>query len=243
MIIVSQPEMVQISADAKTDMAYEHVWGKQPNEHPERRMRVAAFSLSKYPLTFFEWDAALLAGAQLHQPDDASWGRGRRPVIDVSWNDVQGYVAWLNSQTRGGYRLPSKLEWEYACRAGADSQCRSAEEIATAHANYDNTQTQGGVEGQDCGRRTTPVGSQPPNAFGLFDMHGNVWEWCEDIWHGDHASVSHDGQPPERVLRGGARSSSSSEPRSARCRRMLPDERRKDIGVRVARTIQFARAR
>src|SRR5512147_2651260 len=104
MIIVSQPEMVQIPAGVDTDPAYNHVWGKHPNEHAQRHMRVAAFSLSKYPLTFFDWDAALLAGAQLHQPDDAGWGRGRRPVIDVSWNDVQGYVAWLNSQTRGGYR-------------------------------------------------------------------------------------------------------------------------------------------
>ena len=120
------------------------------------------------------------AGGCSHRPDDEGWGRSRRPVIYVSWDDAQSYVGWLSSQTGASYRLLSESEWEYAARAGSSTAYSWGNQIGSGRAN---------CGGDDCGDqwdKTAPVGSFSPNAYGLHDMHGNLWEWVQDCWNGSY---------------------------------------------------------
>ena len=121
------------------------------------------------------------------QPDDEGWGRGRRPVINVNWHDAKAYAAWLSEQTGKRYRLPSESEWEYAARSGTETAYSWGDEIGVNRANCDGS----GSEWSD--KQTSPVGSFEPNAFGLYDMHGNVWEWVEDCWHDNYEGAPSDG--------------------------------------------------
>jgi len=202
------------------------------NEGPQHEVRISyAFELGKYPVTFAEWDAALARGANLHKPDDMGWGRDRRPVINVSWEDAHAYIAWLNSKTAGGYRLPTEAEWEYACRAGAATVYSTGTAITEKQARFKSTST-------------VPVGSFPANAFGVHDMHGNVWEGVEDVWFDDYEGAPNDGSAwteggdnSYRVLRGG---SWNSDPLNLRCaaRRIIgPADRDFTLGFRVARSV------
>ncbi|MBV8520848.1 MAG: formylglycine-generating enzyme family protein, partial [Acetobacteraceae bacterium] len=134
------------------------------------------------------------------KPGDAGWDQGRLPVI-VSWDNACAYAEWLTQQTGKRYRLPSEAEWEYACRAGSTTRFSFGDDMARLgeFAWYkDNS-----------GGQTHPVGQKRPNAFGLYDMHGNVWEWVEDCWRDSYAGAPTDGSPwisgacRDRVLRGG----------------------------------------
>ena len=118
---------------------------------------------------------------------DEGWGRGDRPVINVSWDDAQAFVGWLSQETGESYRLPSEAEWEYAARAGTETRYSWGDEIGTNRANCD------GCGSQWDDRQTAPVGSFPPNPFGLHDMHGNVGEWVEDCWNDSYRSAPADG--------------------------------------------------
>ena len=126
-----------------------------------------------------------------------NWGRGRRPVINVSWDDAQAYASWLSDRTGENYRLPSEAEWEYACRAGTVTRYAFGDELTTSHANFR-------------GERTSEVGEFPTNAWGFSDMHGNVWEWVEDSWHESYEGAPQDESPwvkgnnSDRVIRGGS---------------------------------------
>ncbi len=187
------------------------------NEHPQHEVTIPqALTVGKYPVTFAEWDAALAHGAQLRRPSDHGWGRDRRPVIDVSWEDARAYCEWLSKTTGCGYRLLSEAEWEYACRAGATTaysfgdDARELGQYAWYKANSD--------------KKTRPVGEKLSNAFGLHDMHGNVWEWCEDAWHENYNGKPKDlrstgaawvGGSTRRVLRGGAFNNTRRRLRSA----------------------------
>jgi formylglycine-generating enzyme required for sulfatase activity len=152
------------------------------------------------------------------KPSDEGWGRGNRPVVNVSWHDAQAYCAWLSEQTGRAYRLPSEAEWEYACRAGTTMPFHFGSRITTDQANFDGNSTYNDSPKGEFRAKIMPVGSFPPNAFGLYDMHGNVWEWCQDT-----RQVGYDGAPREgsawaagnvsRVLRGG---SWAQDPRSCR---------------------------
>ena len=129
-------------------------------------------ALGQHTVTFAEWDAALAAGARLENPSDEGWGRDRRPVVNVSWEDAQAYLAWLNERLGlagqvSAFRLPSEAEWEYACRAGTTTPYSFGETISRSQAQF--SEGKFGSAGQ-----TVPVGSFPPNPFGLHDMHGNV---------------------------------------------------------------------
>lgn len=204
-------------------------------ESPLHRVRIKAFELGKYPVTFAEWDAANAAGANLHRPEDEGWGRDRRPVINVSWRDAQLYIGWLNSNTSGGYRLPSEAEWEYACRAGTTTAFSTGDSISERQARFYCSST-------------APVGSYAPNAFGLHDMHGNVWELCEDVWHRDYNGAPSDGSAwtsgsdgwaVSRVCRGGMWKLAAPQLRSAHRYCADPAARDSLYGVRVARTIEI----
>ena len=175
-------------------------------EKPVHEVRIpGAFALSTHEVTFAQWDACVAGGGcGGHRPGDRGWGRGDRPVINVSWEDAQSYVTWLSRETGESYRLPSEAEWEYTARAETATKYSWGNEIGVNRANCDG-----------CGSRwddqqTGPVGSFVPNGFGLYDMHGNVWEWVEDCWNGSYAGAPSDGGAWEsgncagRVLRGGS---------------------------------------
>ena len=162
-------------------------------------------ALGKYAVTFAEYDACIADGGCAKEPDDKRWGRGRRPVINVSWDDAKAYAAWLSKKTGKIYRLPSEAEREYATRAGTTTDYSWGNEIGRNRANCNG-----------CGSRwdfkqTAPVGSFAPNAFGLYDLHGNVWEWVEDCWHDSYMGAPPDGSAwvtggecSRRVKRGGS---------------------------------------
>jgi len=151
----------------------------------------------------------------------------------VNWHDAQAYAAWLREQSGGkAYRLLSEAEWEYCCRAGTTSAYSTGDEITPAQANF-------GLNSKG----TTPVSRFPPNAWGLRDMHGNVWEWCEDNWHPNYEDAPEDGSAwkggnaSSRVLRGGSWSGIPRVLRSADRDGYPPDFRDDDVGFRVARTL------
>jgi len=148
-------------------------------------------------------------------------------VIDVSWDDAQAYCVWLSEQTGRPYRLPSEAEWEYACRAETTSPFHFGARITTGQANFNGNNTYNGSAKGEYREMTIPVGSFPPNSFGLFDMHGNVWDWCQDAWHDNYYGAPQDGsawegEPVSRVLRGGCWSSHPWRCRAGRPRRRPP---------------------
>jgi formylglycine-generating enzyme required for sulfatase activity len=119
------------------------------------------------------------------KPDDGGWGRGKRPVTNVNWNDAKAYVKWLSEQTGKDYRLPTEAEWEYACRAGSTGKYSFGDDVNQL-GNY------GWYRGNS-DDKTHPVGEKQANKFGLYDMHGNVWEWLEDKWHDSYSGAPADG--------------------------------------------------
>lgn len=181
-----------------------------------------AFGVGKFEVTFDEWAACVTGGGctSNRSPNDRSWGKGRRPVINVSWNDAKEYVGWLSRRTGQTYRLLTEAEWEYAARAGTTTAYSWGDAIGRGNANCD------GCGSQWDNKQTASVGSFKPNDFGLHDMHGNVWEWCED------ASGS-----SSRVLRGGSWGIYPNFLRSANRVINSPDYRGIVIGFRVARTL------
>ena len=149
-------------------------------------------AMGQYPVTFEDYDryaenCGFLKALFVKKPDDFGWGRGRMPVINVSWEDAKAYAAWLSEQTGKRYRLPSESEWEYAARAGTETAYSWGNEIGVNRANCNVFGTKWS------GRRTSPVGSFAPNGFGLYDMHGNVWEWVEDRWYENYEGAPSDG--------------------------------------------------
>lgn len=173
------------------------------DEHPQHRVSVAPFWMSKYPVTQAQW--SVLMGR-----NSSRFKGARLPVDNVSWKDAQHFCEKLSKQTGQICRLPSEAEWEYACRAGTLTAFSFGEMVTTEVANYNGEfPYQGGPKGV-YRHTTTPVGSFPPNAFGMYDMHGNIWEWCADGWHDSYEGAPMDGQPwvfksaaGYRVLRGG----------------------------------------
>lgn len=151
------------------------------DEGPPRHVTIAQpFALGKYEVTFAEWDACVAAGGCLYRPGDHGRGRGRRPVMQVSWSDAKTYVAWLSRIAGKAYRLPSEAEWEYAARAGTSTPFSNGATISTDEANYNGAFVyDGGRKGKYL-RQTLEVGTFAPNQFGLHDMHGNIREWVED---------------------------------------------------------------
>jgi formylglycine-generating enzyme required for sulfatase activity len=155
------------------------------------------------------------------------------PAVVVSWHEAQAYVAWLRERSGGkAYRLLSEAEWEYCCRAGTKTAYSTGDTITLEQANF----------GPNSGGTTSPL-RFPPNRWGLRDMHGNVWEWCEDNWHPNYDGAPEDGSvwkggdASSRVLRGGSWVNDPQVLRSAFRLRDRPDDRSSGIGFRVARTL------
>ena len=203
------------------------------------------FALSKQEITFEQWDACVAdSGCGGYMPDDEGWGRGSRPVINVSWNDAKAYVEWLSRKNGQQYRLPSEAEWEYAARAGTTTPFWFGSTITTDQANFDGSSSTGLSPKAANRQKTLPVESFPANAFGLNDMHGNVWEWVEDCWHDEYTSQAPvDGSPwtdptcSGHVLRGGSWEDYSGDARSAARVGGATEDQFYSDGFRVARRI------
>jgi formylglycine-generating enzyme required for sulfatase activity len=172
------------------------------DERPVHKVAVRAFRLGKYEVTFEQYDAYCRA-TQGRCPDDGGWGRGALPVVNVSWDEVHRLVQWLNTGTGRRFRLPSEAEWEYAARAGTTTDFPWGGRMKPAMANCDASCADGFAY-------TAPTGSFPPNAYGLHDMPGNVWEWTQDCYNSSYAGAPADGTPwtaggcDVRVVRGGS---------------------------------------
>jgi formylglycine-generating enzyme required for sulfatase activity len=182
------PEMVVIPAGEFMMGSPKTEQGHDPNENPQHNVKIAKpFGVSKYDVTFAEWDACFSVGGCLRWPNDYGWGRDKQPVIDVSWNDAKAYVAWLSKMTGKEYRLLTEAEWEYAARAGTTTAYSWGDEIGINNTNCN------GCGGDFGGKQSMPVGSFAPNAFGLYDMFGNVWDWVEDCFHNNYEGAPTDG--------------------------------------------------
>ena len=210
------------------------------DEGPQRRVTIRRpFAVGKYEVTFAEWNACVAAGGCSRRPKDEGWGRGRRPVIDVNWHEAKDYVRWLSRRTSKRYRLLSEAEWEYAARAGTRTRHHWGSSVGRNRANCD------GCGSRWDNDRTAPAGSFAANRFGLHDMHGNVWEWVEDCWHGDYRGAPSDGQARttggncdnKGVLRGGSWNYGPWGIRSAIRSGSRIGRRDDDVGFRVARTL------
>jgi len=154
------------------------------DEKPVHTVTVKSFAMGKYEVTFEEYDKFCEA-TKREKPSDFVWGRGKRPVINVSWNDAKAYVKWLSEQTGKDYRLPSEAQWEYACRAGSVGKYSFGDDV--------NQLGDYGWYGKNSDSKTHPVGEKQANKFGLYDMHGNVREWLEDNLYSDYDGAPSDG--------------------------------------------------
>ena len=235
------PEMVLIP-QGRFQMGCLARRGCEDNETPVRFVDIRSFALSKNEVTFDQWDACVLEdGCNGYRPYNEGWGRGERPVINVSWEDAQAYVAWLSEETGEEYRLPTEAEWEYAARAETETPYSWGRVIATNQANCTNLDDSGGCGDQ--WEKTAPVGSFSANEFGLHDMHGNVLEWVEDCWNDSYRGAPTDGSARHevecsfRVLRGGSWNSTSLQLRSAFRYHGSPSSGTDTIGFRVAQTL------
>ena len=194
------------------------------------------FAVGVYEVTFTEWAACANAGGcGGYIPDDEGWSRDNRPVINVSWDDAQSYVRWLSSKTGHKYGLLSESEWEYVARAGTETRYSWGNEIGRNRANCDGC----GSRWDD--KQTAPAGSFSPNAWGVYDMHGNVWEWVQDCYTDSYLGAPFDGSPrtsencDRRVLRGGSWSVKPWYLRSADRFWLTTDYRLNVNGFRIVR--------
>ncbi|MBO1066957.1 formylglycine-generating enzyme family protein [Dolichospermum flos-aquae UHCC 0037] len=188
---------------------------RRDNESPQHSVTVQPFFMGKYQVTQAQWRfVAQLPQVNRELKSDPSRFKGdNRPVESVSWKDAVEFCSRLSQYTGRTYRLPSEAEWEYACRAGTTTPFHFGQTITTDLANYDGNYTYGdGLRGVRRGE-TTQVGSFPvANNFGLYDMHGNVREWCQDVWHSNYegaftngiAWLSDEKNNSARLLRGGS---------------------------------------
>jgi len=234
-VMVVVPEGKFMMGSAKNDA------GHWDDEEPRHEVAIArSFAVSRYEVTFDEWDACVAHGDCPRGVSASDWGRGRQPVINVSWDNAKRYVTWLSRITGKPYRLLSEAEWEYAARAGSDKAYSWGDEIkldGKAMANCDRC----GSEWD--GKQTSPVGSFAPNAFGLYDMHGNVWEWVEDCYQGHYNGAPTDGAASTagncdiRIIRGGAWDGNPGDLRSAGRNRFTTDDQFNSLGFRVGRTL------
>lgn len=225
--------------------------GHQTNESPQHSVTVPTFFMGKYPITQAQWEAVADHLPQIHRklnPKPSYFDGNHYPVESVSWHDAIEFCARLSKYGNREYSLPSEAQWEYACRAGTTTPFHFGETIGSDIANYYGEHSLGNkpyAQGQpgEFRNTTTPVGSfKVANAFGLYDMHGNIWEWCLDHWHENYEGAPSDGSAwlklnvsdnSERVLHGGSWDDIPRYCRSASRRSYDADFRNGNFGFRV----------
>ncbi|MDA0267404.1 MAG: formylglycine-generating enzyme family protein [Cyanobacteria bacterium] len=214
-------------------------------ELPRHQATVPSFFMGKYPITQVQW--RVVAGCPRINikldPDPSNFKGDNRPVERVSWDDATEFCQRLSAQTSKAYRLPSEAEWEYACRAGTETPFHFGETLTAELANYQGTETFGDGAKGEYRQKTTEVGSFPANRWGLRDLHGNVWEWCEDDFHDSYEGAPIDGRAwidaerkNVRVLRGGSWYDYPKNCRSTYRYGPYAENRDSDIGFRVCCT-------
>ncbi len=237
------PEMVVVPAGSFTMGSPESEEGSQDNEGPQHRVTIAKpFAVGKFAVTFAEWDACVADDdCGNYRPNDQGWGRGVRPVIDVSWEQAQYYLTWLSAKTGKTYRLLSEAEFEYAARAGTTGPFWWGTSISPEQANYNGSLTYaGGAKGKYRGK-TMPVKSFQPNPWGLYQVHGNVLTWTQDCLTDNYKDAPTDGSArttkdcASRVLRGGSWGNVPRVLRAARRDGGYAALRSGVVGLRVAR--------
>jgi formylglycine-generating enzyme required for sulfatase activity len=213
------------------------------DERPQHLVTVPQFLMGRYPVTQAQW--RVVAGhEQINRklnPNCSSFKGNNRPVEQVSWEDAQEFCKRLSEKTKKDYRLPSEAQWEYACRAGTTTPFHFGEIITTELVNYDGNRTYNGSPKGEYREQTTEVGSFPANDWGLHDMHGNVWEWCEDDYHSNYDKAPNDGSAwvegdrtnTMRVRRGGSWDGNPDNCRSAIRGYLTRDYRDFNFGFRV----------
>jgi formylglycine-generating enzyme required for sulfatase activity len=205
------------------------------DEKPVHQVTIEhAFEIGKYPVTFEEYDLFCEDTGQ-KKPDDNGWGRGKRPVINISWYDAIAYCAWLSQKSGHSFTLPSEAQWEYSCRAGTTTRWGFGDD--------ENELEKYALHRDSSKLKTHPVGEKLKNGWGLFDMHGNVWEWCADDYVDSYKYTPRDGTAHQdekvnsKVVRGGSWFDDAFNTRSANRFNWHPDVRGNDIGFRLLRTL------
>jgi formylglycine-generating enzyme required for sulfatase activity len=249
------PEMTVAPAGSFTMGSPDGEKDRSSDEGPQRGVRFAKeFAVGRFAVTFEEWDACVAdGGCKGYKPSDGGWGRGRRPVINVSWEDAKAYTEWLSARTGKEYRLLSEAEREYVTRAGTTTPFWWGSAASTSRANYDgnfaydNEQQgrprRGGRAPGEYRERTVPVDAFAPNPWGLHQVHGNVWEWDEDCWDNKSREKPSDGSSlvvancDQHVRRGGSWRNNPQFLRAAVRGPSITSARTNNIGFRVARTL------
>lgn len=231
------PIMIVVPSGKFTMGSSENESGRNASERPQHEVTIAKpLAVSKFEVTFEEWDACVAAAGCPQLQDH--WGRGKMPVINVSWGGAKQFADWLSRLTGKDYRLLTEAEWEYAARGGTTSRYSWGDDPGNNNANCD------GCGSQWDRQQTAPAGSFRPNALGLYDMHGNVWEWVEDNWHDDYRGAPTDGSawllggdPSYRVIRGGSWRNDTDLIRAAVRVKRDVNVQFDTLGFRVARSL------
>ena len=237
------PEMASLPAGRFSMGSPASEPARQSTEGPRVDVTFAkGFAMSAREVTFAQWEACVAdGGCRGYAPYDSGWGRNDRPVIGVSYQDAEAFAAWLTAKTGVQYRIPSEAEWEYGARAGSETAFSFGRVISTDEANFNGDHAYG-VEGGVNRAQTTPAGSFAPNAYGLYDMHGNVWEWTADCWSESHQESAENGAVSQgscdrRVLKGGAWNTGGWRLRAAHRIAKTQSAREYDNGFRVVRDL------
>jgi formylglycine-generating enzyme required for sulfatase activity len=245
------PEMIVVPAGQFLMGARDGEPGSTPDERPQHNVNFAQpFSVGRFPVTFSEWDACVAARGCSYQPFDASWGRGSQPVINILWDDAKEYVAWLSRTTGRTYRLLSEAEREYVARAGTTTAYWWGDLFVPTQANCAlgnrelSSASTSDLQRHMARARTFPVQSFAPNPWGLYQVHGNVYDWVEDCWNDNYDGAPSDGSAwmsgncNGHVLRGGAFSRNAQTARSAARTWFGSPNRVIYMSVRVARMLK-----
>ena len=240
------PEMVMVPTGCFRMGSPDTETGRDSDEGPVRTVTISKrIAIGKYEVTFADYDRFADATTGVDRPGDQGWGRGTRPVINVSQTDAKAYADWLSAQTGKSYRLPTEAEWEYAARAGTTTRYSWGDSITCSQASY------GRWGGGSCNTsrdtnlaRTMGVGSFAANPFGLYDTHGNVYEFVEDCWHNNYEGAPSDGSAwttgcvgTRAVVRGGSWYFFPLWVRSADRFRFWPSNRFLNVGFRLVQDI------
>jgi formylglycine-generating enzyme required for sulfatase activity len=239
------PEMVVVRGGQLVEGSPPSEVGRSVNEGPQHQVTIDSyFAVARYETTFEEWDACVAQGGCQYAPSDRGWGRAQHPVVGVSWLDAQQCLVWLSQRTGIGYRLLTEAEWEYAARGGTTTAFSTGETISGDDANFDARYPYADGHKGEYRKHAMKVGTFNANAFGLYDMHGNVWEWVQDCWHKDYTQLPQEEKGSlykcnerARVLRGGSWVDTARNLRSAYRNRNVPEYRHPTVGFRVARAL------